>query len=184
MWYAVGVALIIAGVFGGPFWLVRNLIPPLSGGASFLAPGNVTFMLDSPGKYVIWHAVETFFEGKWYSSCPELPHGTRITVANIETKDNLVLAPSLGATESLGRATRYSVCSFWVENAGEYVIEINGLPSTRVFFLRKSIAKTVLLVLAQSVAVFLIGGIGGTGLIVYTAIKRNKSKKWLETAKG
>ncbi len=183
-WYAVGVALIIAGVVGGPFWLVRNLTSPLSSGESFLAPCEITFSLEGPGKYVLWHAAETFFEGTWYSSCPELPHGTTIKVVDHQTGDELILTSSLGTTESVGRATKYSICSFRVENAGEYTVEISGLESPRVFFLRESIAKTVLVTLIQGGTIFLMGGLGGAGLIVYTAVKRNKTKERLEPHRG
>ncbi|NIO03851.1 MAG: hypothetical protein GTN74_04355 [Proteobacteria bacterium] len=184
IWYAVGVALIVAGVVGGPFWLVRNLIPLSSSGESFLAPCEITFSLESPGRYVLWHEAETFFEGTWYSSSPELPHGTTIKVLNHQRGDELILTSSLGTTESVGRATKHSICSFWVEKAGEYTIEISGLESPRVFSLRESIAKTVLLTLIQGGMIFLMGGLGGAGLIVYTALKRNKTKERLELHRG
>lgn len=176
IWYIIGAALILVGVVIGPVWLVRTLIPPFSSGKSFLAPCKIAFNLDSPGKYVLWHAAETFFERKWYSSCPELPHGTTIKVLDNQTGHELILTPSLGTTESFGISTKYSICNFWVENTGEYTIEITQLASPRVFVLRKSLAKTVLRAVIRGGVTILLGGVGGAALIIFVAIQRNKAK--------
>jgi hypothetical protein len=180
VWYVIGVVLFFIGTVGGPGWFIVTLVSDLTSGKYFLAPGTQTYTLECPGKYVLWHAAKTLFQGKSYSFPPELPHGVIIKVLNNNTQEELTVEPSLGATESSGNQKKYSICSFRVETPGEYTVEISNLPSNQVFMLRKSLTKHVLLTLLQSGIIGMTGGIGGFVLVILVAVRRHKAEKKLD----
>ena len=177
VWYVIGVVLFFMGIIGGPGWFIVTLVSDLKSGKYFLAPSAQTFTLERPGKYVLWHAANTFFQGKSYTSPSELPGGVTIRVLNNNTREELTIEPSPGATESSGNHKKYSVCSFRVETPGEHTVEIRNLPSNRVFVLRKSLTKGVLITLFYSGMIGLLGGIGGPALVVFVAVRRHKTEK-------
>ena len=179
-WYVIGVVLFFIGTIGGPGWFIVTLVSELSSGKYFLAPGAQTYTLECPGKYILWHAAKTLFQGKNYSSPPELPHGVIIKVLNNNTQEELLVEASPGATESSGNQKKYSICSFRVETPGEYTVEINNLPSNQVFMLRKSLTKHVLLTLLQSGMIGMMGGVGGFVLVILVAVRRHKAEKKLD----
>jgi hypothetical protein len=179
-WYIIGVVLFFMGTIGAPGWFIVTLVSGFTSGEYFLAPCTQTFTLDDPGKYVLWHASKIFFQGRNYSSPPELPDGVIIKVVNNETKEGLTLKSSYGSTESSGHNKKVSVCSFLAETSGKYTIEISNLSSSQVFMLRKSQTKRVLLALLKCGLIGLIGGIGGTIVVIVVAVKRHKVYKNLE----
>ena len=141
-WYVIGTVLFFMGIIGGPGWFVVTLVSGLTSGKYFLAPGTQTYTLECPGKYILWHAAHTFFQGKSYASPSELPHGVTIRVLNNNTREELTVEPSPGATESSGKHKKYSICSFRIEMPGQYTIEVSNLPSNQVFMLRKSLTNS------------------------------------------
>ena len=177
VWYAVGVMLFFIGTIGAPGWFIVTLVSGLTSGEYFLAPCSRTFALDNPGKYVLWHAVTAFFQGRNYSSPSGLPDGTLISVLDNRTKEELTLKSSHGSTESAGQHKKVSVCSFRVDKPGKYTIEISNLSSDHVFMLRKSQTKRVLLALLECGLIGFIGGIGGITLVVLVAVKRHNTIK-------
>jgi len=179
-WYVIGVVLFFMGTIGGPGWFIVTLVSGLTSGEYFLAPCARTFTLDDPGKYVLWHAAKTFFQGRNYSSPPELPDGVIIKVVDNKTKEGLTLKSSHGLTESSGHSKKVSVCSFLAETPGKYTLEISNLSSNQVFMLRKSQAKRVLLALLECGLIGLIGGIGGIAVVILVAVKRHKAEKKLD----
>ena len=176
-WYVVGVMLFFIGTIGAPGWFIVTLVSGLTSGEYFLAPCERTFALDDPGKYVLWHAVKTFFQGRNYSSPLELPDGAIIKVLDNKTKEELTLKSSHGSTESFGHNKKVSICSFRVDIPGKYKIEISNLSSDQVFMLRKSQTKRVLLALLECGLMGLIGGVGGITIVVFVAVKRHKTIK-------
>ena len=180
MGYVIGVVLFFIGTIGAPGWFIVTLVSGLTSGEYFLAPCANTFTLDDPGKYVLWHAAKTFFQGRNYASPLELPDGVIINVFHNETKEELTLKLSHGSSESSGYNKKYSICSFFVETPGKYTLEISNLQSNQVFMLRKSQTKRVLLALLECGLIGLIGGIGGTILVIVVAVKRHKAFKKLD----
>ena len=179
-WYVVGVMLFFIGTIGAPGWFIVTLVSGFTSGEYFLAPCAQTFTLDDPGKYVLWHAAKTFFQGRNYSSPPDLPGGVIIKVLDNKTKEELTLKSSHGSTESSGHNKKVSVCSFLAETSGQYIIEIRNLSSNQVFMLRKSQTKRVLLALLECGLIGLIGGIGGIVIVILVAVKRHKAEKKLD----
>ena len=177
VWYVVGVMLFFIGTIGAPGWFIVTLVSGLTSGEYFLAPCSRTFTLDDPGKYVLWHAVTTFFQGRNYSSPSALPDGTLISVLDNKTKEELTLKSCHGSTESSGHNKKVSVCSFLVETPGKYIINISNLPSDQIFMLRKSQTKRVLLALLECGLIGLIGGIGGITIVLLVAVKRHNTIK-------
>ena len=176
-WYVIGVMLFFVGTIGAPGWFIVTLVSGFTSGNYFLAPCSQIFTLHDPGKYVLWHAAKTFFQGRNYSSPPELPDGVIIKVVDIDTKEELIVESAQWSTESSGNNKKYSICSFWVKTPGLYTIEIRNLPSNRVFMIRKAQTKRILLALLYCGLAGLIGGIGGTTLVVFVAVRRHKAEK-------
>ena len=178
-WYVVGIVLFFMGTIGAPGWFIVTLVSGFTSREYFLAPCAQTFTLDAPGKFVLWHAAKTFFQGRNYSSPLELPDGVIIKVVDNKTKEELRVKPSHGSTESSGHNKKVSVCSFLVETSGKYIIIISNLSSNKVFMLRKSQTKRVLLALLECGLTGLIGGIGGIVVVILVAVKRHKAEKKL-----
>ena len=177
IWYLIGIALFLIGGIASPTWFIISLISSFSSGEQFIVPTARTFILDKPGKYVIWHDAKTFFQGKTYSFSSELPDDVTIKVIRKETQEELTLNPSTRTKESSGSHKRYSICSFSVETPGEYSLEVSGLTSPHVFTLRKSLLRHFLYGFLFCIPLTLIGWIGTPLLIIIVAVKRSNARK-------
>jgi len=173
IWYLIGIVLFFVGGAGGTIWFIINIISVFSSGEQFLVPATKTFILERPGKYVLWHDAKTFFKGKTYSFSSNLPGDVTIKVVNTKTLEELPLKPSTCSEESSGNHKRYSICSFPVDAPGKYTLEVSGLKCPHVFTLRKSLLKDLFFTALICIPISLIGWIGAPVLIVIIVAKRS-----------
>ena len=177
VWYVIGAALMMGAAIGAPVYLIWTLVSLMSSGEQFRAPGVNRFHLNKPGKYILWHDYRTVFDGRRYSVEQELPDGVVFTVTNDETHESVHIEASGGAHEQSGSSERADVCSFRIDAPGWFVVKIQGLPSLRIFTLRRPLLAPVLLTLAVSTTAGLFGFAAGVAMIVVTAVKRSRRKK-------
>lgn len=175
-WYIIGLLIFIIGGILNPVWFFISFSSDFSSGEQFLVPSTKRFMLETPGKYVLWHDAKTFFKGKTYSFPPELPGGVTIRVIMSGGKE-LMLKPSTCTQESSENQKRHSICSFSIETPGEYILEVKNLNVSHVFTLRKSLHKAFLYGFFLCGPLMLISLTGAPLLIIIIAAQRSNYKK-------
>lgn len=171
-WYVLALLVFLlctAGVVAE----VYGIILSFPKGTQFLVPGSVTITVESPGTYVLWDEVATFFENKRYLSSDELPGGMEIRISDAQADRTFSFSPSQGGTETNGSVKRRSLGDVYLDRPGVYVIGVSGNFAERVFYVRRSAVLTVLSGIAIVAALGLVGWVLAPISAIFIFFKRS-----------
>ena len=175
-WYALaGIVAVatIAAVIALVAWFVLNL----DKGAQFLGPGRHAVEFDKPGTYVVWNDYRTVFRGRSYDESESLPSGVLVLVRDVASGKALEVAPSHGASSSIGNVARKSVAKFEIAIPGRYEIIIEGDFPARVFSASRDFLFGLFAVIFGAIALLLAGFGAAIGIVCWAFIKREQARE-------
>lgn len=176
LWYVLPVALFILGMALGLIVTQRTMIAPT--GHRMLAPGELTFEVQEPGRYILWHEYRTVFEGQPYRVDTQLPDWELRVLAG-SPDDPQTAAPVeqervRHARENLPQAERTTLGSYRL-GPGTYTLSARGDFPPRVLHLRRDTTLRNATGLAAGMGLSLLGGVGGPLLALWLHQRRKKN---------
>lgn len=176
-----GIATFVVGGFVLPFFWVLPLILNSTNSEQFIVPSTQTFEIEEPGKYVLWHDYQTFFEGSNYSKPEALPDGLEISVKNA-TGDTLFFKTDTNTSFTSGSHSKNSIAYLEFDQPETISISVNGDFESRVFSFGESFIGKFFLRIFSAVALSAVLSALGIALGVWGIVKLIKEPATNEPA--
>jgi uncharacterized membrane protein len=170
--YFAAAAFAIAGV-AAMVLLVLNLLSKMDAGEQFVVPGSHSFVVQEPGKHLVWNDFRTIFQGRTYDVPERLPDGLRIRVTEAVSGHSVEVSSSRGASSNTAEAERVSIASFDAPAPGRYEIVVDGTFDPRVFSVGPNILSQLFMTILAAVMAILTGLTAAVALAVWTYLRRN-----------
>ena len=170
-YFAAG-AIVIAGI-AAAVALVFQLMSVIGDAQQFLAPGKHAFVVEHPGKHVVWNDHRTVFQGRTYDLPERLPDGLRILVTESASNKSLEVSSSRGASSKTAEAERVSIASFEAPAPGRYEISVEGNFEPRVFSVGPNILPQLFLTIGGAIGAMFLALTAAVVLCVWTYMRRN-----------
>lgn len=168
----LGALLLIGGPFALFVWFFVAIFTSSGSDYQFIAPGEFEMLVEDPGNFTLWNSYAVSYEGKRYSSGPDLPHGMEIAVF-AENRSELAFIPRTGTSVSSGSEAKESVGYVKVEDPGFIRFLVSGDFEKRVFSVSKGGPGDIFRILLISILVGAASVIAGIiflvlGLVAYS----------------
>lgn len=174
--FILGTVLIIAGFVVVPWLFILPTISEENPELKFVGPGAATGNFEAPGRYYLWHAQQTLFDGKTYAGDADLPSGITFSVVD-STGAALPLTSDASITSRVNSDRKMSIAYVEITEPTEVTVSAAGDFDETVFsFSRSRIGE----ILKSLVFVFLLAGalvLAGIGLIVWNVVKIIRSDR-------
>jgi uncharacterized membrane protein len=170
--YFAAIAFAIAGV-AATVLLVLNLVSKFDAGDQFIVPGSHAFVVEQPGKHLVWNDFRTVFQGRAYDVPERLPDGLIIRVTETASGKPVEVSSSRGASSKTAEAERVSIASFEAATPGRYEIVVEGGFDPRVFSVGPNVLPQLFMTILAAVMAMLVGMTAAVALAVWTYLKRN-----------
>jgi len=170
--YFVAIAIAAAAI-AACVLLIVNFLSTLDAGAQFIAPGSHAFVIEHPGKQLVWNDYRTVYQGRAYDLPERLPDGMRIAVTESSSGRTMEVKSSRGASSKTAEAERVSIASFEASAPGRYEIAIEGEFPPRVFSVGPDFLPRLFLTLLGAVCAMLLGLTVAVGVALWTFLRRN-----------
>lgn len=175
-WYLIA-GLIVVAALAAAVVLVAWFVLNFETSRQFLGPGKHVAEFDKPGSYVVWNDYRTVFGGRSYDVSEKLPSAVRVRVRDAASGHALDVAPSHGASSSVGDTARKSVAKFEITKPGRYEIVIEGDFPQRVFSANRDFLWRLFLVIFGVMALLFVGFGLAIGILCWVFIKREEARE-------
>lgn len=156
------VAMVVALTIG-----VVLMVP--RAGERFRVPGTLEMEIPQPGRYLVWHHNETFFQGRSYSLPEGIPTGTEIHV-RVGNDIPVKFQPHSSTTATDGHESRHVVGRFTVDTPGDLAFEVLGTTPESVFSVSRDSGGRVTFFVLATVAIGNTAGMVGVGIAIWGII--------------
>ncbi len=184
IWYYAAGVVFLAGIIGAAWLVFSAIITSLAGGSQFKVPGTLNIAVDKPGTYVLWHETQTIFQGQPYSTVDVWPEDMEVHVWNDATQIEVPLETSSGVTETVGSVKRHAVGNMEFPSAGTYTIEVKGDFPDKIFYVRRSMWKKIVVNVVIASVIGIIALLGAPLLAVVVFVKRSNALRGPVRAEG
>ena len=175
-WYLIA-GLIVVAALAAAVVLVAWFVLNFETSRQFLGPGKHVAEFDKPGSYVVWNDYRTVFGGRSYDVSEKPPSAVRVRVRDAASGHALDVAPSHGASSSVGDTARKSVAKFEITKPGRYEIVIEGDFPQRVFSANRDFLWRLFLVIFGVMALLFVGFGLAIGILCWVFIKREEARE-------
>jgi len=178
IWYVIAVLLVVVPVIFAGIRIPLTLFSYFASGIEFTAPGAAEFSINQPDNYILWY---TTFDG--HSHRRDIPRDIKIVVYNQNTGRYLDLGPpGWKSTETVLDVERQAIAEVFIDQAGVYVIEVNGDFPESDLILRRSLSAGLFKNFVLPILMFLAGSIVGLIMAIVVFIKRSNAKSSMSSS--
>jgi hypothetical protein len=168
--YWVGAALILAGVLGAVAWFAVGMVRfshSVDGLGRVSVPGSAVLALEEGRQSV-------YYEGPGGEDADVPP--LRLRVAPAGGGAPLDVGPHSGSVSySMSGHAGRSVAGFGVPRDGRYRVSVDGPEVGAQIAVGPGLGGRIVRAIVGGFAILLLGGIGGSGLIVLTSVRRARA---------
>jgi len=173
----LGVVLLLAGSFGGPYITIKHLLHDKNYSIQFEIPGKISAKPDQAGRYYLWDNYYAIIDGTTYNKSKELPDGINIKITNSKSgkpfqfiaNTSMSVNGSNGSKKSIGYITITEPCSL--------DIEVSGFAEKRIFSFSRARFSEILKYIFTAIGILGASSIAGLFLIIFGIIKLSAKKE-------
>lgn len=173
----VGILLIVASVVP-PIVVVVDLITGIgTGDQVFVAPGQTTLTVETPGRWYLYHDHETVHDGRVFNQSPGLTDGVRLSLHDAAGQERPQADDRAQITVASGGTSSVAVAA-WDLAPGTYTVRVEGEDFEAVCSLSEMRVGDFLGALLRSVALSgLMLTIGVVVVVSGVHARRHQSKR-------